>query len=147
MATNNPKIQFHYTDQRFHFPDRTKLKAFLVGLAKSEGYPVNSVNYIFCSDEYLLQINQEQLKHDTYTDIITFPYSSKGEALISDIFISVERVRENAGIFGVPFIHELYRVMFHGLLHLCGYKDKSKREQKTMREREDFWLHGYVGST
>ncbi|RYZ21674.1 MAG: rRNA maturation RNase YbeY [Chitinophagaceae bacterium] len=144
---NQAKVLFHYTDQRFHFPDRNKMKVFLGALARKEGSRLGALNYIFCSDEYLLQINQEQLKHDTYTDIITFPYSAKGEALVSDIFVSVERVRENASEFGVPFTHELYRVMFHGLLHLCGYKDKSKADQKVMREREDYWLEQYLRST
>jgi probable rRNA maturation factor len=147
MTGNSTPIRFHYTDQRFHFPERTKLKSFLVKVAKGEGARVDSINFIFCSDEYLLQINQEQLKHDTYTDIITFPYSGKGEALLSDIFISVDRVRDNALHFGVPFLHELYRVMFHGVLHLCGYKDKSKADQLVMKGREDHWLSAYVRST
>jgi probable rRNA maturation factor len=147
MAAKSTPIRFHYTDQRFHFPARTALKAFLIKLAKAEGAGIEDINYIFCSDDYLLRINQEQLKHDTYTDIITFQYSGKGEALLSDIYISVERVQENAVKFGVPFLHELYRVMFHGMLHLCGYKDKSKVDQSVMRLREDFWLSAYVRST
>jgi probable rRNA maturation factor len=147
MAEKKVPIQFHYTDQRFGFPTRTKLKAFIVKLAMAEGKKVDEINYIFCSDEYLLQINQEQLKHDTYTDILTFPYHAKGDALHSDIYISIDRVRENAVGFKVPFLHELYRVMFHGVLHLCGYKDKSKADQKVMRAKEDQWLKAYLSST
>ncbi|RYY39780.1 MAG: rRNA maturation RNase YbeY [Chitinophagaceae bacterium] len=140
-------FQFHYTDQHFHFPKRSELKVFLGQLAKAEGKAVAAINYIFCSDEYLLQINQAHLDHDTYTDIITFPYHTPGAPLESDIYISVDRVRENAASFGVPFQTELYRVMFHGLLHLCGYKDKTKADQTLMRAKEDFWLQRYSGST
>ncbi|TCZ70499.1 rRNA maturation RNase YbeY [Flaviaesturariibacter aridisoli] len=144
---NSSAIHFHYTDQRFHFTKRTELKAFLLKLAKAEGQKVGGINYIFCSDAYLLEINQQHLNHDTYTDIITFPYNAPGAPIESDIYISIDRVRENAQNFAVPFAAELYRVMFHGLLHLCGYKDKSKVEQAKMREREDYWLKRYTGST
>lgn len=140
-------VQFHYTDQRFHFPKRNELKDFLVHLAKKEGHKLQAVNYIFCSDVYLLEINRQHLNHDTYTDIITFPYNVPGTPIESDIYISVERVRENAEKFGVPFLTELYRVIFHGLLHLCGYKDKSKADKVGMRSREDFWLSAYSSST
>ncbi|RYD63030.1 MAG: rRNA maturation RNase YbeY, partial [Verrucomicrobiaceae bacterium] len=103
-------FQFHYTDQRFTFTKRTELKSFLEQMAKAEGRKVTAINYIFCSDEYLLQINQAHLDHDTYTDIITFPYHATGAPLESDIYISVDRVRENAASFDVPFQMELYRV-------------------------------------
>ncbi|GAB4093373.1 rRNA maturation RNAse YbeY [Flaviaesturariibacter terrae] len=142
----NP-IQFHYTDQRFHFPKRTELKSFLLKLAKAEGHSVESINYIFCSDAYLLEINQTHLNHDTYTDIITFPYNAPGTAIESDIYVSIERIRENAASYSGSFLPELYRVMFHGLLHLCGYKDKTKAQVAEMRAREDFWLSRYTGST
>ncbi|RYY86020.1 MAG: rRNA maturation RNase YbeY [Chitinophagaceae bacterium] len=140
-------IHFHYIDQLFHFPKRTGLKDFLVKLAKAEGYKVAGVNYIFCDDAYLLEINRSHLNHDTYTDIITFPYNLSGQPIQSEIYISVERVRENAAGFGVPFLEELHRVIFHGLLHLCGYKDKTKADQKAMRSREDYWLKQYSRST
>jgi rRNA maturation RNase YbeY len=102
------------------------------------------VNYIFCSDKYLLKINQDFLQHNTYTDIITFQYSAESEAVESDIYISVERVRENAQAFRVSFSRELYRVIFHGALHLCGYKDKSAKDAKVMREKEDYYVGLYV---
>lgn len=144
---SQPIVQFHYLDQRFNFPNRTALKAFLVKLARKEGRAVSWINYIFCSDEYLLGINQQHLQHDTYTDIITFHYQPAGKPIESDIYISIDRVRENAHNFGTTFQAELHRVLFHGLLHLCGYKDKKKAEQKTMRERENYWLSQYFGST
>jgi probable rRNA maturation factor len=94
MPVKKSSIRFHYTDQRFRFPDRTALKAFLVQLAKREGSAVEDINYIFCSDEYLLKINQEQLQHDTYTDIITFPYSGKGAFpwFLTSLLASIEYV-------------------------------------------------------
>src|SRR5690349_20268197 len=107
---SQPTIQFHYTDQRFPFTKRTEMKAFLVKLAKAEGHQVGAINYIFCSDAYLLEINQQHLDHDTYTDIITFPYNAPGTPIESDIYISIDRVRENAQSFAVPFAAELYRV-------------------------------------
>jgi rRNA maturation RNase YbeY len=104
---------------------------------------LDEIKVIFCTDDYLLRINKEFLQHDTLTDIITFPFSRPGEPLLSDIYISVERVRENAGIFGKPFLEELHRVIFHGLLHLCGYKDKTTPQQKVMRGKEGEYLERY----
>ncbi len=99
---------------------------------KSEG----EINIIFCDDDYLLKINQDFLKHDTYTDIISFD-NAVGNQLNGDIFISVERVAENAKIYEVQFAKEIKRVMIHGILHFCGYKDKSQKEEEIMREKED----------
>lgn len=99
---------------------------------KSEG----DINYIFCDDNYLVEINQQYLNHDTLTDIISFDYSI-GNELHGDIFISVERVRENAVDFSVPFENELKRVMAHGVLHYCGYKDKTEEEEMVMRQKEE----------
>ena len=94
------------------------------------------MDYIFCTDEYLLELNQEYLKHDTFTDIITFDYTD-GSAISGDIFISTDRVKENAKEFEEDVLNELRRVMSHGVLHLAGYGDKSKEESKLMREKED----------
>ena len=138
------KVRFNYLEQSFHLPERTRLKEFILELVHKEGPGVSSINYIFCSDSYLLKINNDFLNHDTYTDIITFQYSAEGEAVESDIYISVERVRENAKTFHVSFARELYRVIFHGALHLCGYKDKSARDGKVMREKEDYYVGLYV---
>ncbi|MCS7005653.1 MAG: rRNA maturation RNase YbeY [Cytophagales bacterium] len=101
---------------------------------------INQINYVFCSDEYLLAINRTYLQHDYYTDVITFDHTEKGQPIESDIFISVERVRENAQHYNVSFEEELRRVMIHGILHLCGYKDKTASQQRTMRQKEDEYL-------
>ncbi|MCL4107804.1 UNVERIFIED_CONTAM: hypothetical protein GTU68_027189 [Idotea baltica] len=95
------------------------------------------INYIFCSDEYLLEINQNYLKHDYYTDIISFPYSEKPSPLQGDIFISIDRVMENAKDREISFEKELLRVVSHGFLHFCGYKDKTEEEQENMRRKEE----------
>ncbi len=105
-----------------------------------ESKAIHEINYIFCTDAYLLQLNQNFLQHDTLTDIITFHYHQKNQPIHSDIYISVERVRENAASFGVRFRHEFHRVLFHGALHLCGYKDKTKKDATLMRTLENKYL-------
>lgn len=105
-------------------------------IIESEGKKEGEVNYIFCDDAYLHRINVEYLQHDTLTDIISFDYTI-GSEVSGDIFISVERVRENAADFNVPFDNELLRVMAHGILHYCGYKDKSETDEALMREKEE----------
>lgn len=102
----------------------------------SEGKELGEVSYIFCDDEYLLQINQEYLNHDTFTDIISFDYS-EGSLISGDVFVSIERVLDNAANFNVPFEEELKRVIIHGILHYCGYKDKSENDEMLMRSKED----------
>jgi rRNA maturation RNase YbeY len=134
------KIQFHYLVPSFHFPNRTALKKLLLSLFKKEGFTIKAVNYIFCSDDYLLKINKVHLNHDTYTDIITFEYSECFEPVFSDIYISVERVRENSKVYNVFFTKELSRVILHGALHLCGYKDKSQKQIAEMRLKEELYL-------
>lgn len=137
-------IYFHYTDQRFYLPYRTRLKNFIRQIFKMEGVVHGEINYIFCSDKYLLQLNTTYLNHDTYTDIITFQYSWPPQPVLSEIYISVERVRNNTKLYNTSFLNELYRVIFHGALHLCGYKDKSKKDSVLMRNKEDFYLGLYV---
>ena len=110
--------------------------------AEGEGYAVGELNYIFCSDEYILQVNKDYLKHDYYTDIITFDQSEEEGILAGDIFISVERVNDNAGQLGVLPEQEMRRILVHGLLHLCGYGDKSAEEAIQMRAKEEEWLTG-----
>ena len=139
---SNP-IRFNYLDRKFRFPRRSNLKRFLVSLFKTEGFRVEAVNYVFCSDDYLLGINQAHLDHDTLTDIITFQYSDSDQPLVSDIYVSVDRVKENAGLYNTTFLDELHRVIFHGALHLCGYKDKSKTESSRMRAAENRYLAKY----
>jgi rRNA maturation RNase YbeY len=124
---------------------RTKLKAFIDFLCKTERKSIDEINFVFCSDDYLLTLNQQFLKHDTYTDIISFDYSEKPGPLIGEIYISVERVKDNAANLGSTFSQELHRVIFHGVLHLCGYKDKLKADRLLMRQKEDFYLREYFG--
>jgi probable rRNA maturation factor len=109
---------------------------------KKENY---NINYIFCSDEYLLRINKEYLKHNTLTDIITFDLSEKGsDLLLADIYISLERVQENAAQYNVKFTQELLRVIIHGMLHLIGYKDKTAAQKTSMRRMETRWINNYT---
>lgn len=137
------KIQFHYLLQSFSFPERNRLKMFLLKQLQESGREVEMINFIFCNDEYLLSINQQYLQHDTLTDIITFEHSSKSQPLISDIFISIERVKENAETFQAPFIKELRRVIFHGVLHLIGYNDKTENDRMEMSRMEEKFLISY----
>jgi len=103
---------------------------------------IGEINYIFCDDAYLLKINQDFLNHDTYTDIISFDYSS-GNVLSGDIFISIERVRENAKEYEVDFQKELQRVLIHGILHYAGFNDKNETEKKEMRHQENLYLNHF----
>jgi len=132
-------ISFHAEDISFSLPDKLKHKQWLQSVAKEEQKKVGVLNYVFCSDNYLLEINQEYLQHDTYTDIVTFDNSDNAKIIEGDIFISYERVLENAAKFGTES-SELQRVMVHGLLHLCGYKDKAKAEKALMTEKENYYL-------
>lgn len=131
-------VSFFFEDASFELPDQQTLVEWILSIAANEEKPVYELNYIFCSDEYLRRINVEHLQHDYYTDIITFPYTEN--AVHGDVFISAERVRENAQTHGTTFGEELLRVMAHGVLHLAGYGDKTPEEEKTMRAREDFYL-------
>ena len=112
-------------------------KKWISKVVDLEGYELSELSYIFCSDEYLLNINKEYLQHDYYTDIITFDNSEEDALIAGDIFISIDRVEENAKELNISFENELKRVMIHGVLHLCGYGDKSEEEQKLMREKEE----------
>ena len=139
----HPAVQFHFLKGSNSLSERTRLKAFIVALFKKEGRRLEDIRYIFCSDDYLLEINRQYLKHDYYTDIITFGLSNPGQPINAEIYISIDRVRENALIFKTPIKRELHRVIFHGALHLCGYKDKKSQEQQVMRKMEDKYLGQY----
>jgi len=143
MQASSP-IHFHYAGVHFYFPNRTGLKAYLESLFRKEGKKIDAVNYVFCTDEYLLTLNQQYLDHDTLTDIITFYYQAPGDPILSDIYISIDRVRENASTYSTSLTTELHRVIFHGALHLCGYKDKSAKDQALMRSMEDLHLKSYL---
>lgn len=129
--------------------DKRMLSAYLDTLvaAKLEGIKKVKLNYICCSDEYLLHINKQFLNHDTLTDIITFDLSEADNELTGEIYISVDRVMENAGKLGVSYLNELHRVVFHGALHLCGYTDKTANDKLEMRRQEDLCLAAYLKET
>jgi len=123
---------------------RTALKGFIAYIIKKEKHRVEYLNYIFCADKRLLEINKQYLNHDFYTDIITFELSAPGQPIQGEIYISIDRVKENARNLEEPANKELLRVIFHGALHLCGYKDKTKNEKETMRQKEDYYLNKYL---
>ena len=127
-------ISFNY-EVDFELTNESQISTWLYNVIVSENKKEGDINYIFCDDEYLVEINQQYLDHDTLTDIISFDYCV-GNELHGDIFISVERVRDNANDFDVKFEEELLRVMAHGILHYCGYKDKSEEDEKLMRQKE-----------
>jgi rRNA maturation RNase YbeY len=130
---------FHKENTTFRFSDKNLIINWLDNCLRKEKKISGEMNFIFCSDKYLLKINQEYLQHDYYTDIITFDYTQKN--LVSgDIYISIDRVKENANTYKVSFQNELLRVIVHGVLHLCGYKDKTKAHARLMREKEDYYL-------
>jgi len=130
-------IYFFSEDTPFELPNKLRRKRWLKELANASGYQINELNYVFCSDEFLYQMNVDYLKHHTYTDIITFDNSEKNGKLEGDIFISVDRVRDNAKAHATDEESELTRVLAHGLLHLIGYKDKTKEEASLMRKKEE----------
>ena len=131
-------INFNY-ETAFLLDNAERLSKWINGVISEEGYKLDEINYIFCDDAYLLKLNVEFLSHDTLTDIISFDYSV-GKIIQGDIFISIERVKENALEYGVSTKEELHRVMVHGVLHYCGYKDKSESQSVLMRNKEDYYL-------
>jgi rRNA maturation RNase YbeY len=133
-------IHFFEEDIRVTLKNKLALKAWLKYVATAEGKKIGELNYVFCSDNYLLEINKQYLNHHTLTDIITFDQSENPKKVEGDIYISYERVLENGATLGTGK-QELFRVIVHGLLHLLGYKDKKAEEQKIMREKEDFYLN------
>lgn len=122
---------------------RTALKSFIQNIFKKEKTKLSGLNYIFCTDDRLLEINRQYLQHDYYTDIITFELSVPGAPVEGEIYLSVDRVKDNALTHETSFNRELHRVIFHGVLHLCGYKDKTTAQEKLMREKENFYLDRY----
>jgi rRNA maturation RNase YbeY len=135
-------ISFSTTEITYNLKNKLKVKNWIKSILETERKSAGDITYIFCNDEYLLGMNEKYLKHDTLTDIITFDYSENGK-LSGDIFISVERVKENSGSFKTTMDQELGRVMAHGVLHLSGYKDKTSDDKKIMRSKEDFYLTSY----
>jgi probable rRNA maturation factor len=136
-------VNFFSQGIKFNVKNPRRLSRWIRNTATSEGSAPKEINYIFCSDEYLLSINEQYLGHKTLTDIITFDNSEKPRLLETDIFISIERVRENAHSLDQPFDLELRRVMIHGVLHLVGYGDKSPSQKSIMRKKEEAYLSLY----
>ena len=137
------KIHFYFIERQPTIRHRKKLKAFIEELFSHENKRLSALSYIICSDEYLLEINRKFLKHDFYTDVITFDLSSSKTDIEGEIYLSVDRIKENAKTEAVSFQEELHRVIFHGALHLCGYKDKKSSEINLMRATEQKYLDLY----
>ena len=138
------KVQFYFLDRNPALKERTRLKLFIEKLFTSEKMKLGNLSYIFCSDEHLLTINNDFLKHDFYTDVITFDLSSSKNEIEGEVYLSVDRIKDNAKQLGVSFKEELHRVIFHGALHLCGYKDKKKEEALIMRSKENKSLKRFL---
>jgi rRNA maturation RNase YbeY len=134
-------IEFHTEGIDFQLENENLIASWIELVVKRYKHDIQQVDYIFCDDEYLLQINREHLQHDYYTDIITFHYHEKGaKQILGDLYISVDRVKENATEIGASFVDELHRVMIHGVLHMVGFGDKTPKEEMEMRKAEDLAL-------
>lgn len=131
-------ISFNY-ETNFNLDNEPQLSKWIASVIEEENFREGEINYIFCDDAYLIQLNVEFLNHDTLTDIISFDYTM-GKEISGDIYISVERVKDNANDFNVDFHTELNRVMVHGVLHYCGYKDKSEADEQIMRKKENYYI-------
>jgi probable rRNA maturation factor len=136
---------FYEQDVKAALKNKRKLSAFIDGIISNyvKGVKTAHLTYVFCTDAFLLEMNTNFLHHDTYTDIITFDLSESKEAMQGEIYISIDRVKENAVTYHTTYADELHRVIFHGALHLCGFKDKKKKDRKIMRENEDYCLDHY----
>lgn len=128
-------VSFNFVDTKDILKQKNKLKSWIKSIVEQNGMKAGDISYIFCSDDYLLEINQNYLQHDFYTDIITFDYTAENK-IAGDLFISIDRVMDNAKELNVSFEEELHRVIIHGVLHLLGFKDKSDKEAKQMRIKE-----------
>lgn len=132
-------IQFFSEDIDFQIENTTQISQWLKNTVEKEGFDCGEISIIFTSDDYLLKMNQDHLNHDYFTDIITFDYVDN-QGVSGDLFISIDRVNDNANTLNIPTEEELNRVMVHGVLHLCGYKDNTEEEKSLMRKKEDFYL-------
>ena len=140
LMNKTQNIHFYFNATSIGLPNRNELKKFLSTIFSDEGRAFSNINFIFCTDQFLLSINNEFLDHDDYTDIITFSLGAPKEPIIGEIYISTERIRENAVKHGCTIKNEIHRVMFHGVLHLCGYKDKTVRDKLKMTAKENHYL-------
>jgi rRNA maturation RNase YbeY len=144
MPSHAKSVIYFFFETPVTLTERTRLKKYIESIFRKEKKQLKNINYIFCSDERLLEINKQFLKHDYYTDIITFQLSDKKDAVEAEIYISVPRVKDNSVLLKESFKKELLRVIFHGALHLCGYRDKIEQEKKIIRQKEDYFIHKYL---
>lgn len=133
-------VTFNNHNVKLNLKNKLLIKSFIARIFAEEEVTFKSVSYIFCTDEFLLKLNQDYLKHNTLTDILTFTLSQTSLPIVSEIYISIQRVSENATQLQIPFLLELYRVMIHGVLHLCGYSDHTPEEKVIMRQKENHYL-------
>jgi len=134
-------IRFFEEDIRFNLQQKLLIKKWIKTTIKEEGHKLSELNIIFCSDAYLLHINQSYLQHDYLTDIITFDTSEESNKIEGEIYISIDRVKENAASLNIPIYLEICRIIIHGVLHLCGYQDKTDSEKRIMSEKENYYLN------
>jgi probable rRNA maturation factor len=142
MNKLNTRVQFHFQTP-CNLPDRSLLKTFIISVFRKEKKSLAELNIVFCDDDYLLTLNKRFLRHNYYTDILSFPLSTPGRPLVAEMYISTDRVRDNAGNLQESFQEELHRVIFHGILHFLGFKDKSAADINRMRAMEDRYLKAY----
>ena len=143
VTAKKTKIHFFSHDIDTSLRNTPNLKHFIELIFKTESKSLDSINYIFCSDKAVLEINKKYLNHDFYTDVITFDLSRNNKAITAEVYISIERIRENAKQLGISIKSELHRVLFHAALHLCGYNDKGIKDKEIMRKKEDQLLTKY----
>lgn len=143
-SSTKKKVHFFYPNKRYYIKHSQSLKKFIERIFKEERKSLDTMNYIFCSDLMLLDINKKYLNHNYLTDIITFDLSEQSQKIKAEVYISIERVKENAIKFETSLNNEILRVMFHGVLHLCGYKDKTINQKKIMRGKESFYIKEYT---
>lgn len=134
-------IYYNNIDSKYIIKEKRKLTNWIKLCINEENKTLDTISFNFCTDEYILQLNNDSLQHDYYTDIITFELNNKNEPIEGDIYISIDRVKDNAKTLNTLFTTELHRVLIHGVLHLCGYKDKSKKEELLIREKENYYLN------
>lgn len=138
------KVHLHYPYKRLPFKSVKSIKTLVQTLFLEEGLVLDRLDYIFCSDTFLLELNKIHLEHDFFTDIITFDLSKSSTYIAGECYISLDRVQENAKLYHKPYVDEVLRVIIHGALHLCGFKDKTKSEIAGIRLREDHYLHQFA---
>jgi len=134
------QISFYLEDTSYYLRSKKNIRKWITQVILSEGKKTGVINFVICSDKYLLELNQEYLNHNTYTDTITFDYSEDDKAIIGDVFISIDRIKENAKSYSQKLSTELHRVMCHGVLHLLGFADKTEKQSLQMRDKEDYYL-------